>query len=493
MTVTYQTRIKVGPELDAILSKYALIHGEVERSLFAEIAKGRSSVSCKNEFLKKYEITARQFNACRMSIEGKISAYRSSQEQSIASLKKQIEQIEKQIQTLSRKLSKEKIVHLKKRRKQMLSDRLAVKEDDVKQKRVRLCFGGKKLFREQFHLQKNGFSSFAEWKNEWEAKRNSEFFALGSKDEKSGNQTCTAFIQTKGNISLRLRLPTALTGQYGKYVEFQDVCFSYGQESILAALNFPQGKALSYRFKKDHKGWRVYASVSIEKADTISQEEIGVIGIDLNVDHVACTETDRFGNLVSTKVYPWVSYGKSKGQLKAITGDLCKNIIAKAKELKKPIVIEKLDFREKKGNLTSSNEKFSRLLSSFAYNLFFLFLLARAYKHGIKVHVVNPAYTSVIGRVNYTKRYGLSSHLAAALCIARRYQKFSEEPVSSAGIIPDGKGSYVAFVLPARNRTKHVWQFWGQVKKKIKTELAAHFQAMKNRSSSSQTRATGNS
>ena len=186
--------------------------------------------------------------------------------------------------------------------------------------------------------------------------------------------------------------------------------------------------------------------------------------------------------IIQTQVFPWVSYGKTKDQLKAITGDICKDIIEWAKETNKPVVIENLDFKKKKLSLKEDgNKKFSRLLSSFAYGLFFDFLKARAFKEGVNVHSVNPAFTSIIGRVNYAKRYGLSIHLAAALCIARRYQKFSESPCSTQMDIPDGKGGHVAFVLPVRNRTKHVWHFWGKVKKKLKTVLAAHFRAM-NRS-----------
>ena len=160
------------------------------------------------------------------------------------------------------------------------------------------------------------------------------------------------------------------------------------------------------------------------------------------------------------------------------------------------MVIEKLDFQKKKLSLKEKGGSHSsRLLSSFAYGLFYRFLIARAYKHGVEIHQVNPAFTSVIGRVNYAKRYGLSIHLAAALCIARRYQKFSEAPCSPEGRIPDGKGGHVAFVLPVRNRTKHVWHFWGQVKKKLTTVLAAHFRAIHNRSLSppSSTHEIGNS
>lgn len=349
-------------------------------------------------------------------------------------------------------------------------------------KRSRLCFGGKKLFHAQYHIEKNGFASHAEWKKAWEEKRNSEFFVLGSKDEFSGNQTCSASIQANGKLSLRLRLPHKLAERYGKYIEIKDVAFAYGQEAMIAALNHPNGQALSYRFKKDHKSWKVFVSTALKKADSISCKGNGAIGIDLNADHIAYIETDRFGNPIAKRTISWISYGKTKGQLKAITGEICKELIKVAKETKKPIIIEKLDFQKKKLSLQDSSKALARLLSSFACGLFFTCLTARAFKHGIEIIQVNPAYTSIIGHVNYAKRYGLSLHLAAALCIARRYQKFSELPCSPERNIPDRKGGHIAFVLPVRNRTKHVWHFWGQVKKKLTMVLAAHHRAIYHRS-----------
>jgi IS605 OrfB family transposase len=483
MTLTYQTRIFLDEKQEDILQKCACLLGSVERILYAEVSKGKKATSCKNDFLKRYRITARQFNACRISLEGKIAACKASQEQAIVSLKQQISSIDSQIQRLEKKPSKSFALHQKKRRKNILLHRLSLKEEDCKQGRIRLCFGGKKLFNAQFHLEENGFASFQEWKEVWEKKRNSEFFVLGSKDETAGNQTCTARIQDNGRIQLRLRLPEALAEKYGKYVEIKDIDFAYGQDVILANLQAEKPQSLSYRFKKDEKSWKVFVSTALKKSDPVSCEGNGVIGLDLNVDHIAYVETDRFGNPIEKGTISWICYGKTRGQLKALTGNICKEIINKAKEAKKPLVIENLDFRKKKLTLEETcNSKFARLLSSFAYGLYFLFLMARAYKHGIKVHSVNPAFTSLIGRINYAKRYGLSIHLAAALCIARRHQKFSEAPCSSKGEIPDGKGCHVAFVLPVRNRTKHVWHFWGQVKKKLTTVLAAHFRAMRNRS-----------
>ena len=482
MTLTYQTRLQLNESQKIVLEECACLLNSVERALYAETAKGESSASCKNAFLKTYGITARQFNACRVSLEGKISACKAGQEQAIASLIQQIASLDKKVRDLEKKPSKHFVVHQKKRRIANLSCRLASLEEDHKQGRVRLCFGGKKLFRAQFHLENSGFASQQEWKECWKAKRSDEFFVLGSKDETAGNQTCTASVKDRG-LYLRLRLPVALEAKYGKYLDIENVAFTYGHEAVLASLNHPDGQALSYRFKKDEKGWRVFVSTALKKTEPVSREGCGAIGIDLNTDHIAYVETDRYGNPLERKRLSWVSNGKSKSQLRAMTGDLCKEIINKAKETKKPLVIEKLDFQKKKLSLKEKGcSHWSRLLSSFAYGLFYVFLIARAYKHGVVIHQVNPAFTSIIGRVNYAKRYGLSIHLAAALCIARRYQKFSEAPCSPEGIVPDGKGGHVAFVLPARNRMKHVWHFWGQVKKKLTTVLAAHFRAIRNRS-----------
>lgn len=477
-TFTYQTRLVLNEKAENILSEYASLFNSIERRLYAQLRKGKRAASCKNEFLKKYGITARQFNACRINLEGKIAACEATQKQAAINLRQRIDLLDKEIKRLEKKSSKAFVLHQKKRRKYNLTIRLANMQKNMKDQNFHLCFGGKKLFRSQFFLEKNRLTSHEQWKSKWVAQRNSEFFVLGSKDETTGNQSCTITLRPDGKLTLRLRLPNQVIPTHSKYLLIDNVSFAYGQEAILASLY--NQTAISYRFKKDHKSWKIYASTNLKKPDPVTQEDKGVIGIDLNTDHIAYVETDRFGNPIDTINIPWNSYGKTKQQLCALIGDISKQIIEKAKQTKKPIVIEKLDFRKKKNSL--KEKRLSRLLSSFAYTHFFNSLSARAYKHGITLHRVNPAYTSLIGSINYAKRYGLSTHLAAALCIARRHQKFSEAPSSSTPSISDGKGRYVAFVLPVRNRAKHVWHFWEQVKKKVTMALAAHFRAIHYRS-----------
>jgi hypothetical protein len=112
------------------------------------------------------------------------------------------------------------------------------------------------------------------------------------------------------------------------------------------------------------------------------------------------------------------------------------------------------------------------MLSSFVYSQFGHRLESRAYRYGVRVYKVNPAFTSVIGRVKFASRYGLTVHHAAALVIARRICRFSERAPPSCQnevLIPNNKGEHVTFSLPARNRGKHVWSFWRRVSRKLKS------------------------
>jgi hypothetical protein len=56
------------------LDAYAGLCGRVERSLFAAMRTGVSIKELKREFQPKFGITARQFNAVRVGLEGKIDS-----------------------------------------------------------------------------------------------------------------------------------------------------------------------------------------------------------------------------------------------------------------------------------------------------------------------------------------------------------------------------------------------------------------------------------
>ena len=480
---TYQDRIRdyVGMERsagDAALSAYAELYGRMERKLFAEVAAGRSAASLKSGYLKRFRIPARMFNGVRVSLEGKVASVRAQEKLQADSLGRRIARAQRQIAGAAEHGRWDQ-VHQKRRRLAILQSRLAVLEADIAQRRVRLCFGSKRLWRKQRHLAENGYASHQEWLADWQDARSDEFFVLGSRDETSGCQLCVATVADDGTLTLRLRMPDCLAAQHGKYLTIRGVRFAYGHEQVLAALDsngdysrYRQehgekaarasklGQAISYRFKRDRKGWRVFATTGMMDVPVVTDKRRGAVGVDLNADHLAVCETDASGNYVNAFSVPLVTYGKSAHQAEAIIGDAVASVVSYARDAGKPIVIEKLDFRQKKAVLEDESRKYSRMLSSFSYGKIKSHFISRGYRRGVAVHQVNPAFSSVIGRVKFMERYGLSVHQAAALVLARRLLGCSER-IPRRWVCPVGNGVCVAFTVPARKRVKHVWTYWG--------------------------------
>ena len=81
------------------------------------------------------------------------------------------------------------------------------------------------------------------------------------------------------------------------------------------------GQAVSYRFKRDAKGWRVFATTEMMDVAVVTDRRLGVVGVDLNADHLAVVETDGSGNYVNALSVPVVSYGRTIRQAEAIVGD----------------------------------------------------------------------------------------------------------------------------------------------------------------------------
>ena len=461
---TYQTRVMLTEAQEAIFSGYALLYGRVERSLFAKLQAGYEINTLKRDFQKRFGITARQFNAAHAGITGKISSIKARQPELIDDLDRRI----KKAKQVLKRITKPAVAHQKKRRHAILERKLQFLLQDRKDSRVRLCFGSKKVFRSQFSLQDNGYSSHEQWRADWQDARNNQFFVLGSKDETAGCQGCVATITEDGSISLRLRLPNALED---KYTVIHGIRFEHGHEAITASIgrNLSGDKdnwqAISYRFLKDDKGWRVFVTVSIPEVKRISDIRSGIIGMDINEDYLAVTETDRFGNPIEFFSIPCTTYGKTAEQRKAIIGDAVKDLMSFVVKRKKPLVIEKLDFRKKKAALEKQSSKYARMLSSLAYTQIQTIIRARAFDAGIEVMEVNPAHTSVIGQYKFKDRYGMSGHNAAALVIGRRSLGFRESlPSQLHGTLP----------LPVRNRGRHVWSKWAAVSRKASAAHEAH-------------------
>ena len=206
--------------------------------------------------------------------------------------------------------------------------------------------------------------------------------------------------------------------------------------------------------------------------------------MDLNADHLAVCETDASGNYINAFSVPLITYGKTAHQAEALTGDAVASVVEYAREAGKPIVIERLDFRHKKAHkkaaLEGESRRYSRMLSSFSYGKIKAYFLSRGHREGVEVHQVNPAFSSVIGRVKFMERYGLSVHQGAALVLARRLLGCSER-IPHRRVCPVGNSVHVTFFVPARKRVKHVWTHWGAVLGQLRPALAAQHRLGKRR------------
>src|SRR5246127_5247505 len=72
---TYQTRVLVTPEQDKMLREYGVRFGRVERTLYGDLQKGEAANQLKAEYLVRFAITARRFNAARIQLQGKIEGF----------------------------------------------------------------------------------------------------------------------------------------------------------------------------------------------------------------------------------------------------------------------------------------------------------------------------------------------------------------------------------------------------------------------------------
>ena len=127
--------------------------------------------------------------------------------------------------------------------------------------------------------------------------------------------------------------------------------FRYGHEQVLAALESNAeyaafrrrhgeqaarhsglGQAVSYRFKRDGKGWRVFVTTEMMDVPVETDQRRGVIGVDLNADHLAVSETDADGNWLKSWRVALVTYGKTSQQAEALIGDAVVSVVAYARD-----------------------------------------------------------------------------------------------------------------------------------------------------------------
>ena len=531
MQQTYQDRLTLDATQSRWLNAFGELYGRLQRTLYAHAAKGVKLNDLKTSFCAKHGLSARQFNAMRMELEGKISGTvellklrKKELAHNVKATARSIAKLEKQIagQNKLRLKAQEKgtLFSLKQRNKWLAQcfgkkRRLVVlqgKSKDIDQRLKAdvpgICFGSRKLFNQQFHLELTEFGTgdagHAAWRRAWLDSRSHQFFLVGSKDETAGNQSCkarivhappTTDIAAPSTLTLTVKMPQALVDKGAPaFLNIEDVRFNYGQDNVVKALK--AGTALSYRFHRDDhtaSGWRVFVSTDTVEAEFTSLDKnLGVIGVDFNADHLAWAHVDRFGN-ASNKAGCFGRIdlplkGKTTEQRTAILSDAIDKVFVIAKEHDCPIAIEDLDFTTKKRELTKLGVKGARMLSGLAYARYKSLALAKAGRRGTEIIIVDPAYTSVAGFVKCAVRLGRTVHQAAAGVIARRAQGLKEklpkkDLEGNTTFKAPLMGHMAVITLPARNRADKTRVSWGCIRKGLTQHCAELVRARKDASS----------
>jgi IS605 OrfB family transposase len=365
-------------------------------------------------------------------------------------------------------------LHQHKRRLDIL--KLDLDRTSARVKTPRICFGTKKLARKQNNLKLNGFPSHSDWKKEWVDARNSTFQFVGVAKMEGGNEVAKLKLQKDNQFDLELRVPPAMREKHGETICFTGLSFNHGNDAIVLAL--ATGRPLTVRFVRDEISWKIHVTIDQPTRTTRFNDDLGCLGVDFNADHVAATLVDRFGNPIRSWTIPMVTYGLSTDQATDLTRKVAKELVEIAVEHNVPISGEDLDFARKKAQLSAdSGPRYARMLSSLAYSAFQRALASACARNSIHLKLVNPAFTSLIGRTMFAHRYGLSVHAAAALSIARRAMKFSEKlpkPVEGKLTLPLDDGDCVTLPRPVRIEGRHVWSSWRKLNTGYKAALAAH-------------------
>ena len=490
--VTVIARMEVGP-LEPVLTALGARWGHLERQLLQDLyVEERPLAEVKRDFIARCGIYARQFNGLRINLGGKVQAWRMSQveqrdhlQEACKKIRNKLAKLETEHQRLTRRIAgfrpsdqrptpqadsdrRTKVafqLHQKKRRLHALE----LKAEAVGLAlggKPSLCFGGRALFRQQFHLQENGFADHDEWLQVWRARRSSQFFAVGSGEEVRGNGECQLAVDFH---QLRLRLPNALVSAFGgKYLELR-VDF-YRDLDLQAALE--QGRPISYRVLRGEEGWSVHASTVREPVPVVTRMETGAIGVDLNENHIAVAELDRFGNCVGHHRLELDLQGLTSDQAQARIGDAVAWLVGLARDAGKPLVIEALDFRKKKAALRELGATRARGLSSFVFARFQAMVQSRCEREGVALHRVNPAFTSVIGFAKFGS-YSLSTHQAAALAIGRRGMGLGEalKARSASHRLGEALTTTLREIGQRRKAGEHVWKSWKVLTPWLRQEL----------------------
>jgi IS605 OrfB family transposase len=320
----------------------------------------------------------------------------------------------------------------KQRRLQSLRTELSRVTADRQIGRVRITEGGRRLARARYNLDTAGLTE-ADWRQAWEAAR-WRIEAIGTGTEPFGNLTVT--VNPGGEVSVRLPRPLEhlANTRHGRYILSGRARFAYRNGEWLARIT--GGKPVTYTMTRKVGRGGVYLTAAWahkpEGPGIAPTEHAGgpVVAVDLNDGHLAVRRLDPHGNPVARPERIEFSLAGSSARRDAQVRHAITHLIRYTRRHgNAAIAVEELHFADARatGRETMGRGRrgkwFRKAVAGIPTSVFRSRLAAMAYKHGIALWAVNPAYTSAWGDQHWRKPYkNVTRHEAAATVIGRRAQ-----------------------------------------------------------------------
>jgi IS605 OrfB family transposase len=292
-----------------------------------------------------------------------------------------------------------------------LIESLKEKKKDPK----KVVFGGKKTLKQlsSKHVSRSNQSLL---KEKWREKRQGNLYSRG--DKAKGGNLNLRILQEKEQYFLRINIGPR------KWVTIPWT--SHHKKLHLFEKVLKEGAKYNIRLKKKEEKYNLHLTIEEEIHLPTIHFTCGAIGIDMNAypSHLAWAEIDEEGNFCTSGNLATPSlFDQNKNKREVISWQAAHQIIKIAKEKNKGIILENLEFERTK---RTHCKKLRRIFSNFSYRKLKEKIIIAAYREGITIREVHPAYTSKIGALKYAPQLNLSRHTAAALVIARRGLNFRE-------------------------------------------------------------------
>ena len=327
------------------------------------------------------------------------------------------------------------------------------------QERLHICFGSRKLFNAQYHLQENGYEDRVKWLEDWRKKRSGRFYCVGKSQLGGGTMLKVFPVDDDGTYRLNIRIPRCLRGELGDYLDLNFSVADRDGRTRRGDLNYAiemQKPITTQVFRREYKKdtWYVHLTTYVPDIKIVHSKKNGCIGIDFNKNYISIAHVKRDGNISYVQEIPFEWKGLSTGQLQARMRDIVVEVVSLAELLNCAIAIESLDFSQKKASMSEESKLYNQMLSNLSTGLFRTSLCTRCRRYGVEQVLVNPAFTSVIGSIKFMALYGLNSGTSAAMVIARRAMRLSER-------LPQ-------CLSRPEDRDRHDWSAWNRVSRHIK-------------------------